>query len=83
MIKQNGKSIVAATLVGPLVALVAVFVFSVLPAYIFGLDVLTIGSPNANYLLQILFLVVGAGLYIGSRFFITNKCAKFLEKLDF
>lgn len=80
---RTGKSIVAATLISPFVALGCALVFGILPAKLIGLDVLTVGSPNANYLIQIAFLLVGAALYIGSRFLITNKCAKYLERLDF
>lgn len=80
---RTGKSIILATLISPLVALAGAFLFDVLPAYIFGLEALTVGGQNANYLLQFAFLLVGAGLYAISRIIIVNKCSKFLEKLDF
>lgn len=80
---RTGKSIVAASIVAPLVVLACAIVFDVLPAILLGNEIFTIGSASANYLIQVAFLVVGLGLYIGSRFLITNKCAKSLEKLDF
>ena len=80
---KTGKSIVLATLISPFVALACAFAFDVLPVVIFGLDAFTVGSANANYFLQFAFLIVGAALYAGSRFFITNKCGKYLENLDF
>ena len=57
---------------------------TIVPHYIKVLqDLLTVGGENANYFLQFGFLILGIGLWIGSKFLVRYFSVKHLVKLDF
>ena len=83
---KNGKSIIANMLVAILsVAVVSIGLSSI--NLIKGTEsligMLTIGSPNANYFLQIGILVGSIALWVGSKFLVTKLATKNLLNLDF
>ena len=79
---KNGKSIIANMLVGILVTAVAGGILTIIP-YLFFKDIITIGDPHANYLLQIGFLLVGLGIWICSKVLVIKISTKRLIRLDF
>ena len=81
---RNGKSIIANMLTAVLTMLILSGLLTFIPSRIPGLmDVLSIGSPNANYIVQISILLFGLGAWIGSKFLVRHLSAKNLMKLDF
>ena len=79
---KNGKSIIANMLVGILVTAVAGGILTIIP-YLFFKDIITIGDPHANYLLQIGFLLIGLGIWICSKVLVIKISTKRLIRLDF
>lgn len=81
---KTGKSIVGPTLVAALVGTLLLIGLPVGLAYIPGfIDIVTMGSPNANYYVQFGAMGFGIVCYIISRIVITKSATKNLEKLDY
>ena len=81
---KTGKSIIGNMLTGILVTAAVGSVLTIVPYFIKGLpELLEIGNPNANYLLQVGCLLFGVGVWIGSRFLVNHLSTKNLVKLDF
>lgn len=81
---KTGKSIIGPTLVSAFVGVILLIGLPVALAYIPGfLDMVTLGSVNANYYVQFGIMAFGLACYILSRFTITKSATKNLEKLDY
>ena len=81
---HNGKEVVWNMLVGVIVSAIVSAALCVVPAFMpqfYGM--LTIGSENANYFLQIGIFVASLAIYIGCKYAILKISTKNLLKLDF
>ena len=79
---KNGKSIIANMFVALITIMILGGILTVLP-YMFFKEQVTIGSPQANYILQIVYLVFAIGFWVLSKFLVIKISAKNLTKLDF
>ena len=77
---KNGKSIIANMLVAVLTVMVVGGILTIVP-YIFFKDILSI--KDGNIILQLGFLLVSIGIWIGSKVLVIKKSTKNLVKLDF
>ena len=77
---KNGKSIIANMLVAVLTIMVVGGILTIVP-YIFFKDILSI--KGGNIVLQLGFLLVSIGIWIGSKVLVIKKSTKNLIKLDF
>ena len=79
---KTGKSIILNMFVAIFAMTLFAGVFTIIPYFTFK-DIITIGGANANYLLQFGFLLVGLGIWIGSKVLVIKISTKNLVKLDF
>ena len=77
---KNGKSIIANMLVAVLTVMVVGGILTIVP-YIFFKDILSI--KGGNIILQLGFLLVSIGIWIGSKVLVIKKSTKNIVKLDF
>lgn len=81
---KKGKEVIWNMLVGTIACAIVTIGLCIGLAVIPGVkDVLTIGSPNANYLIQIGILILGIAIYILGKFLLVKICTKEIKKLDF
>lgn len=79
---KNGKSIILNMFVGMLVTAVVGAVLTIVPYHTI-LDLITVGHPNANYLLQFGILLIGIGFWISSKALVIKISTNNLKKLNF
>jgi len=79
---KNGKTIIANMLVGLLATTVISAILTMVP-YFTIVNKLTIGHPEANYVLQFGLLLVAIGIYICVKILVVKLSTKNLKKLDF
>jgi len=79
---SNGKSLILNTLCATIGCTITIAILTIVPFFTFN-DLITVGGPNANYFLQVGFLVFAIAIWIGSKFLLTKICTKKLKKLDF
>ena len=79
---RNGKSIIANMLVGMLSTSVLAAGLTI-GLFLLAKDQLTVGHPNANYLLQFGLLLVAIGIFICVKVLVIKLSTKNLKKLDF
>lgn len=81
---KKGKEVIWNMLIGTIVCAIFTCALCIGLAYVPGvLDVLTIGSSNANYLFQIGIFVFGIGIYLLGKFLLIKICTKEIKNLDF
>ena len=81
---RNGKSIILNMFAAIIGIAVTGALLTIVPHYIKGAqEALTVGGSNANYFIQFGFLILGIGLWIGSKFLVRHLSVKRLVKLDF
>ena len=81
---KKGKEVIWNMLIGTIVCAIVACGLCIGLAYIPGvLDILTIGSQTANYLIQIVVLMFGVIVYIFGKFLLVKICTKEIKKLDF
>lgn len=79
---RNGKSIIANMLVGMLGTTVVAAGLT-MGLYFGAADLLTVGHPNANYILQFGLLLAAIGIFICAKVLVIKLSTKNLMKLDF
>lgn len=79
---RNGKSIIANMFVA-IISMSIVGAILTIGSYYLMKDLLVVGGPKANYLIQFGFLAFGIMCWIGSKFLVLHLSAKNLTKLDF
>lgn len=81
---KNGKSIIGNMFVGMIGVAATGALVTYLPFVSANfVEMITIGSNNANYFLQCGLLLVSIAIWIGSKFLVCKMSAKRLIKLDF
>ena len=79
---KNGKSIILNMFVGMFAVMFVGGLLTIIPYLLFK-DIITIGSPSANYILQFGFLLVALGIWLCSKVLVIKISSKNLAKLDF
>lgn len=79
---KNGKSIIANMLVGMLGTTIIAAGLT-MGLYFGAADLLTVGHPNANYILQFGLLLAAIGIFICAKVLVIKLSTKNLMKLDF
>lgn len=81
---KTGKSVVGNMIVALIVSTIVCFLLTwLIPEIGNWREILKVGSPQANYLLQIGLLLIGVAIWIGSKFLVTFLSTRNLRKLDF
>ena len=79
---KNGKSIIANMLVGILSTSIVAAGLTI-GLFLLAPEALTVGHPNANYILQFGLLLGALAIFIGAKVLVIKLSTKNLKKLDF